>query len=73
MNNVKENVISLKFVTFSIYMKYNNSNFILELILFTNIGIIQLGLLTYTQISAMEKGIFREMFLKESVYPILFS
>ncbi len=54
-------------------MKYNNSDFILELILFTNIGIIQLGLLTYTQISAMEKGIFREMFLKESVYPILFS
>ena len=73
MNKAKENVISLKFVTFSIYMKYNNSNFILELILFTNIGIIQLGLLTYTKISAMEKGIFREMFLKESVYPILFS
>ncbi len=73
MNKVKENVISLKFVTFSIYIKYNNSNFILELILFTNIGIIQLGLLTYTKISAMEKGIFREMFLKESVYPILFS
>jgi hypothetical protein len=73
LNKAKENVISLKFVTFSIYMKYNNSNFILELILFTNIGIIQLGLLTYTKISAMEKGIFREMFLKESVYPILFS